>query len=242
MDDQLKKVLTIWLLDVVENNSNKRFCFIPMVVDGKLTSVKIRLIWMKDNCSNFNVSFFDNNTGTRLNGTFKHLEFIDKTAEEIIDSLIETVNEYKTKKLCSTKKCLYPVTHENSMCNNCVIEEYYKSIKVDSECSICMEQNDVLSNTLSCHEKHTFHYECLVPLFQKNIKIHCGGCGNCTIESISIQCPNCRKTDTYAKCTYELDSVCFQYSDYTCSLSKLDKFNPKNVIFPCEPNSDDEEN
>lgn len=192
MDQALKQVISIWI-----NKEKSIDCWIPIFVDSKLTNIHLTKCTEEDNTYVFNISFFDRNKNQHLQ-SIKHFEFSDvKTNEEIIDVLFENINEIKkTQLLCSTAKCLYPVENKNDKCIQCELENYCKTVKTDTECSICMEMNDVLSMSLSCHENHVFHYDCLKKLYKGSIEF-CDGCGNCSIEIVKIKCPNCREKTKY---------------------------------------------
>jgi hypothetical protein len=235
MDQALKQVITIWI-----NKEKSIDCWIPIVVDSKLTTIHlIKPKCNEEDMSNvINISFFDRNKNQHSLKSIKHFEFSDvNTNEEIIDVLFEYINELKkTQILCSTAKCLYPVENKNDKCIQCELENYCKTVKTDTECSICMELNDVLSINLSCHENHVFHYDCLKKLYGRSIEF-CDGCGNCSIEFVKIKCPNCREKTKYIEAPYVELKKNFFHKNKSSTFQKLLPFDKINCF-----DNDDSEN
>lgn len=81
----------------------------------------------------------------------------------------------------------------DDLCISCVIKEKYTKTLKD-ECSICLENNNLKSVTLSC--SHTFHKTCLYKTKLNNCASH-----------IHISCPNCR-TKLKLKLNMEESTIC----------------------------------
>jgi len=180
-------------MDIV-NSEIERMLMNDLVIKLSLITDDKKLIKLYlnqvDNIITVNV--FDCHEVKRLR-LFFDVQRMQKPISEIIELLKQT-------KLCKNIYCDNDLLLDNcklidDLCVFCHLESQ-STDTLDSECSICLEPNNIYSITTSCD--HTYHKKCLDKCKNKHYKRN------------NIKCPICRTKLSFNK---QMKELCFHYTD-----------------------------
>ena len=118
----------------------------------------------------------------------------DEKNEDVLKSIFEIIEK---QSFCDSKFCNVVINNENEIingiCFRCAFYKDYKKEIDDSDCSICLEKNNINSIHLQCD--HIFHKTCL----NRSCDVSC-------LSHYATKCPLCRSELHFNNCMNQISN------------------------------------